>query len=388
MTEPLNIAMVSAQASPLVQPGSSETGAHVADMSAALARRGHRVTVYTRRDAPGLPETVETPQGYSVIHVSAGPPAHLTDDELLPVLGPFAQYLATHWAGDEPDITHAHFWTSGLASELAARKLNLPTVLRFHGLGADEVRRRLECKLAKSATQVSAGCTEEAFELIRMGRPRQGISVIPAGVDVHEFTPAGPRAPRGEAPRVVSMGKLLPDNGFDTVIRALPFVPDAEFLVVGEVDTAESDAEAARLRGLAEELGVADRVRLHAGTADMPALLRSADVVVCTPAFDSSGDAALKAMACGVPVVAAAVGALPDIVVDDVTGYLVAHQDPRQLAALINGLVGDSFLRRSLGAAGRDRTVARYSWDRIASDTIRLYQASISAGRKPRVATG
>jgi glycosyltransferase involved in cell wall biosynthesis len=111
-------------------------------------------------------------------------------------------------------------------------------------------------------------------------------------------------------------------------------------------------------------------------------------VVACTPADGSSGVVALKAMACGVPVVASAAGALVDIVIDDVTGRLVEHQDPRQLAAAVNVLLRDSFLRRSLGGAGRDRAVARYTWDRIADDTVRLYQAAILAESKPEAATG
>jgi len=390
--ESVNVAMISAQASPLVSTGGDggELSSHVADLSAALVRRGHRVTVYTRRDDPELPECVETPQGYNVIHVPAGPPAHLTADALLPVMGPFAQYLSARWASGGPDIAHAHFWTSGIATELAARQLGLSTVLTFHGLGTDQVRRRLEFKLARTATEVSASCTAEAFELIRMGRPRRCTSVIPSGVDVDVFTPDGPRAPRGEAPRIVSLGKLLPCSGFDTVIRAMPFIPDAEFLIVGESDTAESEAEVSRLRDLARQLGVADRLRVH-GPADgtaIPALLRSADVVAATPASDSSGVAALKAMACGVPVLASAAGALVDIVVDDVTGYLVEHHQPRQLASMVNSLLRDSFLRSSLGGAGRDRAVARYGWDRIAVDHARLYRASASAAGRPTAATG
>ena len=383
--------MISAQASPLVTTDgdAGERNAHVAELSAALAQRGHRVTVYTRRNDPGLPDRVETPQGYNVIHVPAGPPELLADEELLPELGSFARYLAEHWADDAPDITHAHFWMSGIATELAARQLGLPTVLTFHGLGADALRRRLESKLAKAATKVSASCTAEAFELIRMGRPRQGTAVISSGVDVDVFTPRGALAPRGDQPRIVSIGKLLPCNGFDTMIRALPHIPDAEFVVAGETCPSESSAEMARLRGLAQQLGVADRFRLQGSVAaaDVPALLRSADVVICTPAGDPSGVIALKAMACGVPVVAFAAGALVDIVVDEVTGHLLACQNPRQLATVVNVLLRDSFLRRSLGGAGRDRTVARYSWDRIAADTARLYQASVSAF-KPSVATG
>ena len=288
-----------------------------------------------------------------------------------------------------PDLTHAHFWTSGLVAELVARQFGLPTVLTFHGLGTDGPRRRLESKLAKAATQVSASCQAEAFELTRMGRPRRGTSVIPSGVDVSRFTPNGPQAPRTEMHRIVSVGKLLAGNGFETVIHALPYIPDAEFVVGGSV-AGESRAEASRLHDLATQLGVADRLQLHGAVApdDMPGLLRSADVVACTPADGTSGVVALKAMACGVPVVASAAGALVDIVIDDVTGRLVEHQHPRQLAAAVNLLLRDSFLRRSLGGAGRDRVVARYNWDRIAEDTVRLYHASILAESKPEAATG
>jgi D-inositol-3-phosphate glycosyltransferase len=392
---PMNIAMISAQARPLVATAGEEAGeqsVHVAELSAALARRGHRVTVYTRRDDPRLSESVETPQGYTVIHVPAGAPERLSDDGLLQAMGPFARYLAGSWTASRPDIAHAHFWTSGIATELVARQLDLPTVLRFHGLGTDGPRRRVELQLARAATGVSAGSTEEAFELIRLGRPRAGTAVIPTGVDVDFFTPDGSRAPRGDRPRLLSSGKLLPCNGFDLVIRALPLVADAEFVVIGEAENGglQSDAEACRLRNLAEQLGVADRLRLIAGVAadEMPAQLRSADVVVCPQAYESSGNVALEAMACGVPVIASAVGALSDTIVHEVTGYVVGRQHPRELAAAVNSLLRDSFLRRSLGAAGRDRTVARYTWDRIAADTAHLYEKSMQTeSSEPKAAS-
>jgi D-inositol-3-phosphate glycosyltransferase len=384
--------MVSAHASPLV--GTCEQNAHLAGLCGALARRGHQVTVYTRRDDPDQPDTVVTPQGYNVVHVPAGPPERLADDEqLLRAMGPFARYLAATWATDCPDIAHAHWWISGIPAELVARQFNLPTTLTFHGLGTAGLRLRLESKLAKAAAWVSASCTDEAFKLIRMGRPRLRTSVVPSGVDVDLFTPDGPQAPRGVEPRVVGVGQLVPCNGFDAVIRALPVIPDAEFVIIGEPDGGDlqSDSEARRLRGLAEQLGVADRLRLHgaASVTDLPALLRSADVVACTPSYESSGTVALEAMACGIPVVACAVGALLDTVVHDVTGYLVAREDPRELATAVNSLLRHSFLRRSLGAAGRDRATVRYAWDRIAADTARVYEKSISAGcGEPTAASG
>jgi D-inositol-3-phosphate glycosyltransferase len=389
---PMKIAMVSEHASPLAALGGVDAGGqnvHVAELSAALTRRGHQVTVYTRRDHPDLPERVETPHGYTVVHVPAGPPEHLPKDELLRHMGPFAQFLDAEWTADHPDVTHAHFWMSGVATQLAARHLNLPTVQTFHALGvvkhryqgaqdtSPPERQRLEAMVARGATWVTATCTDEVFELMRMGRSRSRISVVPCGVDVDRFAPEGPAAPRNAEHRIVSVGRFVPRKGFDVVIRALPAIPNAEFVIVGGPDRSELDAdpEARRLRDLAVQLGVDDRVHLHGAVAreDMPSIFRSADVVACTPWYEPFGIVPLEAMACGVPVVASAVGGMLDTVVHDVTGRHIQPRRPAAAAEAINLLLRDAFLRQSLGAAGRDRARSRYSWDRIAADTLRVY---------------
>ncbi|BBY17288.1 glycosyltransferase [Mycolicibacterium litorale] len=394
----MKIAMVSEHASPLAALGGVDAGGqnvHVAELSAALARRGHDVTVYTRRDDADLPERVTTPQGYTVVHVPAGPARSLPKDELLVHMGPFAQYLDDQWSTDRPDVAHAHFWMSGLATQLAARHLGLPAVQTFHALGvvkrrhqgaldtSPEDRLKLEAMVARTATWVAATCTDEVFELMRLGRARNRISVVPCGVDLDLFTPDGPRAERGARYRVVSVGRFVPRKGFDVVVRALPAIPDAELVLVGGPDRSEveADPEARRLRDLAERLGVSDRLVFQGAVAraDMPALLRSADVVACTPWYEPFGIVPLEAMACGVPVVAAAVGGMLDTVVHDVTGRLVTPKRPVEVAESINTLLHDEFLRQSLGAAGRDRARARYSWDRVAADTLRIYDRLVPA---------
>lgn len=297
----MKIAMVSEHASPLAALGGVDAGGqnvHVAELSAALTRLGHDVTVYTRRDDPDLPERVTTPQGYTVVHVPAGPARQLPKDDLLVHMGPFAQYLDQQWSDDRPDVAHAHFWMSGLATQLAARHLDLPAVQTFHALGvvkrrhqgsqdtSPEDRLKLEAMVARTATWVAATCTDEVFELMRLGRARNRISVVPCGVDLDLFTPDGPRAERGARYRIVSVGRFVPRKGFDVVVRALPAIPDAELVLVGGPDRAqvEADPEARRLRELAERLGVSDRLVFQGAVAraDMPALLRSADVVACT----------------------------------------------------------------------------------------------------------
>jgi D-inositol-3-phosphate glycosyltransferase len=229
---------------------------------------------------------------------------------------------------------------------------------------------------------------------MRMGRSRTRISVVPCGVNLDVFTPEGPTAPRGERHRIVSVGRFVPRKGFDIVIRALPSIPKTELAIIGGPDRSElnTDPEARRLRDLAAELGVVDRVLLYGsvGRDEMPALLRSADVVACTPWYEPFGIVPLEAMACGIPVVASAVGGMLDTVVHNVTGRLVPPKRPAELVEAINPLLRDAFLRQSLGAAGRDRAKARYSWDRIAADTLRIYDklvpASMTASARSTVA--
>jgi D-inositol-3-phosphate glycosyltransferase len=393
----MKIAMVSEHASPLAELGGVDAGGqnvHVAELSAAMTRRGHTVTVYTRRDNLDIPEEVRTPQGYNVVHVPAGPAEPLPKDELLDYMGTFARNLSMRWRTDRPDVAHGHFWMSGIVSQLAAGTCGVPTVQTFHGLGVVErrhqgdqdtspsARLKLERVVARNASWVAATCTDEVFELTRMGRSRTRISVVPCGVDLDRFTTEGPVAARGALHRIVSVGRMVPRKGYDTMIEAMPSITDAELVIAGgpAAELLDADPEVARLRALAAELGVVDRVVFTGAVArdDMPALLRSADVVACTPSYEPFGIVPLEAMGCGVPVVASAVGGMLDTVVHDVTGRLVTPRRPRECAEAVSTILRDSFLGRSFGLAGRDRACARYSWDRVAADTVRIYERLVS----------
>jgi D-inositol-3-phosphate glycosyltransferase len=389
----MKIAMVSEHANPLAALGEADAGGqnvHVAELSAALVRAGHDVTVHTRRESPDEPLEVETPQGYRVVHVPAGPARKLPKDHLLPHMGEFGSFLRDRWATDRPDLAHAHFWMSGVATALAASATGTPVTQTFHALGvvkkryqgdqdtspADRIR--LERIIGRQAGRVIATCSDEVFELSRLGVPRARISVVPCGVDLTRFTPDGPVAPRRLPHRLVAVGRLVPRKGFDVAIAALAQLPDTELVLAGgpEQGRLSQDPEAQRLRRLAERLRVADRVRFagQVSREHMPALLRSADVVVCTPWYEPFGIVPLETMACGVPVVAAAVGGLTDTVVDGVTGLLVRPNQPKELASRVRRLLDDPALRHAYGTAGLDRAQVRYSWDRIAADTLRVYR--------------
>lgn len=400
----MKIAMISEHASPLAALGGADAGGqnvHVAELSAALAHRGHDVDVYTRRDNADLPERVRTDQGYTVVHVPVGPPRQVPKDELLRYMVAFGRYLDAQWDRERPDIAHAHFWMSGIAAQLAAKRRRVPTVQTFHALGVVKQRHqgqrdtspaerlRLETRIAEEATWVTAGCSDEVFELMRLGRDRLRISVVPCGVDVEQFSPRGPIAEHSGRRRIVAVGRFVPRKGFDTVIEALTTVPSAELLIAGGPPRAELGTvpEACRLLKLAADLGVAERVSLCGAVAraDMPALLRSADVVACTPWYEPFGIVPLEAMACGVPVVASAVGSMLDTVVHDLTGLLILPKDPRACANAINAILRDRRAASGFGKAGRERARSRYSWDRVATDTLRVYGRLLPAAAPERI---
>jgi D-inositol-3-phosphate glycosyltransferase len=389
----MRVAMVSEHASPLAVLGGVDSGGqnvHVAALALELGRRGVDVVVHTRRDDPGSPRTVELGPRVEVDHVPAGPAQSVPKDELLPFMDAFATDLAERWADDRPDLVHAHFWMSGRAALAAARQLDIPVVQTFHALGVVKRRHqgakdtsppeRLgeEERIVREADHVIATCTDEVFELLRLGADQKRLSVAPCGVDAAFCSPDGPVEPRREdVPRVVCLTRLVERKGVADVISALPALPGVELVVAGGGESArvEEDPEGRRLAALAESLGVAERVDLRGRIERdaVPALLRSADAVVCVPWYEPFGIVPLEAMACGVPVVASAVGGLVDTVVDGVTGTHVPPRDPDRVARALSALLEDDSLRARLGAAGRERVTRRYTWDRVASSTLGVY---------------
>lgn len=387
----LRIDMVSEHASPLATLGGADAGGqnvHVACLASELAALGCDVTVLTRRDAPDLPTRVRLAPGVTVEHVRAGPAAHVPKDELFPHMPTFARHLRRRWRTRRPDVVHAHFWMSGWAAARAGG--GAPLVQTFHALGSVKrrhqgaadtsppERRGVEAELLRSADHVIATCTDEVAELIFLGGVPGRMTVVPCGIDARRFRPGGPVAPRGpQRHRLLVVGRMVARKGIDDAVRALAHLPDAELLVAGGPPACDlgTDPEVRRLRDVARHCGVGDRVRLLGSLArdDVSALLRSADVVICTPWYEPFGIVPLEAMACGVPVVGTAVGGLLDTVLDRRTGYLVPPRDPEAVAAAVARLLDNPSLRSRMGAEGAARVRQHYTWEQVARATLEVY---------------
>ncbi|MDQ0773481.1 D-inositol-3-phosphate glycosyltransferase [Streptomyces aurantiacus] len=394
------VALVSEHASPLAELGGPDAGGqnvYVAQLAEHLTRRGHEVTVYTRRDSPGLPDQVTTSRGVRVVHVPAGPARPVPKDELFPYMAEFGDFLARQWRTRPPDVAHAHFWMSGTAALAGARALGVPVVQTYHALGtvkkrhqgADDTsppqRPAMEATIGRECRRVLATCADEVTELTAMGVDRSRISVVPCGVDPTHFAPVAGAAPRPGGPRrLLAVGRLVRRKGFDRAIRALVDVPDAELLIAGgpEAELLFAEPEAERLLKVAEEYRVADRVTLLGAVhhAAMPRLMSSADLVLSLPHYEPFGIVPIEAMACRTPVLATAVGGHLDTVLDGVTGALVApaapaEEDGDDLAGVVRALLADPERLARYGAAGRERVLARYTWDRVTDGVCRVYSA-------------
>jgi len=406
MTSPIRIALISEHASPLATLGGVDSGGqniYVAHVAQCLARAGHHVDVLTRRDNPDLPPVVDLRPGARVVHIDAGPPRFVPKEQLLQHMPAFAHASEQLLRHSVPyDLVHANFFMSGLVALRLQESLGLPFAMTFHALGlvrrehqkeADAFppeRIEIEREIVRRADALIAECPQDRADLMRLyGADIERMSMVPCGFDPKEFGPvdrATARARLGLDPNefvVLQLGRLVPRKGVDNVIRALVHLPaevPARVLVVGG-DSREPDEartpEIARLRGVARELGVLDRVSFtgHRRRNELRDYYAAADVFVSTPWYEPFGITPLESMACGTPVIGSAVGGIQYSVRDGVTGYLVPPHDPRALAKRLAQLHANPALVRALGRAGMRRARSMFTWERVTDQLVDVYEA-------------
>jgi D-inositol-3-phosphate glycosyltransferase len=399
----MKVGLVGTHPGPGVGRPQSVHGSRLAALAGALADRNVEVTVYSYLAGTSRPEAVDSDTGYRVVYLPGPGSADDSSDAVLaPVMGDFARFLVDRWAVDRPQVVHAGSWMYGVAAQLAASRHGIATVQSLSELSGVVHRRqgrqlgpvtraRFERLLARSATRVTASCTEDVVEVARLGCPRGRVSVLPQAVDTELFSPVGATDLRTSERRIVAVAReLAPYKGLESVIAAIARLPATELIIVGgpHREQLSDDADARRLRTLAAGRGVANRVHLTGGLPmnRLPGLLRSADAYACASWYEPFGLPVLEAMACGVPVVATAAGGMLDTIIDDVTGFLVPPRSAGDLAKALGEVLNGGVLRNGMGMAGMTRARSRYSWDRIAAEAQTIYErAADEVGRHPAV---
>jgi D-inositol-3-phosphate glycosyltransferase len=396
------VAVLTLHTSPLDQPGTGDSGGmnvYVRALSERLADRGVALDVFTRCSGRGVPQVEEVSPLVRVIQVQAGPCAPVGKEHLPPLLTEFAGGVMG--AGEARyDLVHSHYWLSGSAGRSVKRAWDVPLVASFHTLGkvknlADlgepEPPRRVggERAVVRAADLILAPTPAEAAHLVHLyGARPERIRVVPPGVDLDRFRPRATlqawRALGLDGLRVILfVGRLQRLKGPDVAIRAFaeaarrrPDLLDQSVLVLvgGPSGPGDPVAEMGRLRRLAARAGVADRVRFLEPVPhhQLPSLYAAADAVLVPSRSESFGMVALEAQACGVPVLASAVGGLPYVVADGETGLLVPPGDHAALADRLVRLLGHRGLRTRLSVNAR-RHASRFSWERTADLVHSVY---------------
>jgi D-inositol-3-phosphate glycosyltransferase len=389
------VAVISLHTSPLLQPGSGDSGGmnvYVREMVSSLSQAGVECTTYTRADRAGLPHEVLVEPNHRVVYIEAGP-HHLPKEALPEVLDAFTDgVLADIAATGGADVVHANYWLSGVVAHRIKHALNIPFVSTFHTLarvkaeGGDPEpgwRDRSEAELINCADAICVSCVEEEQQFRRLyGDPQGRIEIVAPGVEHAFFAPgerSGARFALGideRVPVILFVGRIQPLKGPDVAIRALAELgrPDARLLVVGGASGLEGDAEAARARELVDELGLSTQVEFVPPQPHhiLSTYYRAADVVIVPSRSESFGLVALEAAACGIPVVASAVGGLQSLVDDGETGFLIAERDPAMYARAIARILDDPLLAASMAVAAAARA-KRYTWGFAAARLRRLY---------------
>lgn len=373
-------------------------GVHVAELTKAL-RNDIDVVVRCFGAARDEPDTFS----YSV-------PQELADaNGALQTLGVDLQ-IAQDAAG--ADLVHSHTWYANAAGQLAQMLHGIPHVVSAHSL---EPLRPWKAEQLGGGYRVSSWIERQAYEnadavIAVSGGMRADIlrsypaldpakvHVVYNGIDLNAWHPVEDEAVLAEhgidpnRPSVVFVGRITRQKGLPYLLRAAALLPPEVQLVLcaGAPDTAEIMAEVTALvRELQEKRTGVVWIDRHLPRHDLSAILTAATTFVCPSIYEPLGIVNLEAMACGAAVVGTATGGIPEVVADGVTGRLVPIEqlsdgtgtpvDPERyvadLAAAMTEVVSDPAAAKRMGAAGRERADAEFSWTRIAAETRAIYES-------------
>ncbi len=309
------------------------------------------------------------------------------------------------------DLVHSHTWYANLGGHLAKLVHGIPHVATVHslepmrpwkreqlggGYALSSFAEQTALEAADAIVAVSAAHLGEILACYPAIDPAR-TSVIYNGIDAGEYRPDPGTAVLErhgidpERPSVVFVGRITRQKGLIHLLDAAPAIdPDAQLvLCAGAADTPELAAEVAtKLAALRAVRGNVIWIEEMLPKPDLIQILSHATVFVCPSVYEPMGIVNLEAMACETAVVATAVGGIPEVVEDGVTGLLVPYAaladgtgtpvDPSglaaDLAARVNELLADPVRAEAMGVAGRVRAVERFGWDVAAEETLGLYE--------------
>ncbi|MDQ3642884.1 MAG: glycogen synthase [Actinomycetota bacterium] len=305
------------------------------------------------------------------------------------------------------DVVHSHTWYANLGGHLAKLLHGIPHVMTVHSLEplrpwkAEQLGggyalalfcERTAVEGADAVIAVAAGMRDDVLATYP-AVDRDRVVVIHNGIDTDAWRPAAATGAferlgiDPHRPSVVFVGRITRQKGVEHALVAAEAIdPEAQVVFcAGAPDTPEIGAEMRRrAASLAARRGRVVWIEEMIPHAELIQILTAATVFLCPSVYEPFGLTNLEAMACETPVVASAVGGIPEIVVEDVTGYLVPYVPDgvafaAALAGRVNALLADPDRAAAMGRAGRLRAVEHFGWPAVAARTVALYDTLIAS---------
>ena len=291
--------------------------------------------------------------------------------------------LYRHIRHVHPTILHTSLFHANLSGRILGRLAGVPRIICSERTMAMESEWRYRANrwtigLVDRVIAVSANVRD--FCVSHVGLPAQKLVVVYNGVTVPQDTQLSRPRARSELALpndglvIGTVARLDKVKGIDVLLRSLSKVNAATLVIVGD------GPERQALETLAQDLGIAERIHWTGNRRDVEHLLSAFDLLVQPSLHEGLPNAVLEAMACGLPVVATAVGGTPEVVEDGVTGMLVPPRVPDALADGVNHLLRDHTLRRKMGQAGRERVETLFSQKEMIRQTQAVYESLKIAG--------
>lgn len=413
---PRRVAMLSIHTSPMASLGGKKTGGmnvYVREIACAMGRRGIKVDVFTRENAPeSIGAIVPMGENARLIYLPAGPTEVLDPDAVYPYLSDFRDVLLdfARTNGLHYDLIYSHYWLSGVVAYELKQIWKVPFIQMFHTLGHMKTRidtprqpsarttqvslqanRRtmMETEIINQADRLIAATPAERMQMLWLYRAnRRRIETVSPGVDLMRFHPLDKEVARqkvGLNPHekiLLFVGRIEPLKGVDTICEALAHLksnaPDTlrgvKMVIIGGDPTDMTHQEMQRIRTKCCDLGL-EETMVFIGAKDQDALpyyYNAAEALIMPSDYESFGMVALEAMACGTPVIASQVGGLAFLVRDGETGYLVPVREPAALAEAIGKIVSNPEHRAKMSEAAAE-VAEQYSWGRIVDQLLVVF---------------
>ena len=277
-------------------------------------------------------------------------------------------WRAVRRSGFRPDVVHAHFFLAGVPAAFMARRARVPLVVSEHWsvfLPEDPMTLSPALRRAASFAYACADVVLPVSDALRRGIEANGLTarrfdLVRNVVDTDLFVDGASR----RSGRLLAVGLLYEAKGYDVLLCALSRLDGVGLDVVGDGPLR------AQLEGLARSIGVANQVRFHGyrPKPDVAKTMGEAEIFVLASRYDNNPCAVMEALASGLPVVATAVGGVPELI-DERNGRLTPPGDPDRLATEIRAALDSSYDRASISADAR----ARYGMQTIGDELARVY---------------